>query len=185
MAIFELILQLAQALSTVLALSVAATPPTPVVTPASVAPTQTLAPPAVTYYFSGGVELVETDSGCLDVYCPYGHQRANYYAPQYRTVVVATGQRATTIQHEFCHAHQHDQVLAAGLPVTVDLSSWYDTVEGRAWAAAGVSSVFTLSAETPLESFATYCAWYLLQPDELAARDAHGYAQIAGLLEAR
>lgn len=191
--------QLAQVIATALALlaqqpQAAPEPaaPAPIAAPAPVsapaAPTLAAAvpapkrPPALS--LPSGIVLFETETGCLPSgECPRGAGPANYYDPATRTVVLFVGQRASTRQHEYCHAHQHAVVLAElGREPTRDLREWAGTAEGRLWTALPETAPWVMSAPTALEDFAETCGRYLTDPEALRTLDAARFALIERIL---
>lgn len=179
MAIYEFILALIAYITSMLPAptptATVAAPPPVVATPAPVAAAPAAPVYAAPLAIPDGVTQITDDSGCLGTYCPYGAQRANFYSPSRRTILVAEGQRASTVQHEWCHAHQHYTVLQElGREPGEDLSEWYQTREGAFWVEQTGSLPFgweRLSAPTPLETFATVCGYYYTNPEALRSAD--------------
>ncbi len=95
------------------------------------------------------------------------------------SVVSVTGEvTMSSVAHELCHGHQHQQVLESGWANPNDIQHWLDLPEGRAYTAATgwrlEGSTWTKTGRgiygqtTPIEDYAVACAvWYLSGPDEL------------------
>ena len=125
-----------------------------------------------------GLQVYVSENGCTpEGVCPYGGQsQANYYYSPTRTIVLAPQQGTFILIHEACHAHQHQVVLDAKMPSTVDLNKWYLTSEGQAFMAAtdwsrdacgafynpAPSPWGYVSDWTPIEDAANTCAVWLL-----------------------
>ncbi|HEY4694790.1 MAG TPA: hypothetical protein VIH52_02390 [Candidatus Nanoarchaeia archaeon] len=73
------------------------------------------------------------DSLCLIIGSP--NDGFTQYLASNRTIymrnVPPIGGFLLGLAHEICHAHQHQIILDAGLPVTNDLQSWNNTPEGQ------------------------------------------------------
>lgn len=131
-----------------------------------------------------GMSVHVSEHGCLPTGgCPFGGRApANFYWPPDQTVVLAPAVGPLTAMHEVCHAHQHERIIAAGLEASVDLHEWYSTAEGGSFVQTFASKPHPwawLSSETALEDFAYTCALYIVDPDQLASRDAAHAARAA------
>jgi len=127
-----------------------------------------------------GVHVFVSPNGCLSTgYCPAldanspgGTRPANYYWAPLREIVVKPDSHVTVIIHEFCHAHQHQVVLAElGIEPDTDLHQWYDTTEARRFNDV-VRDTWPrpwsdLSNPTNIEDFATSCMVWFYEPDFL------------------
>jgi hypothetical protein len=103
----------------------------------------------------------------------------NFYWAPTREVVMQPGEGGHKVQHELCHAHQH-QSINGGAPLPpsdYDLESWHSTPEGQSFSAtvSGLPWPWSHSAVNTLEDFAWTCAYWYVDPARLLQSSPQRY----------